>query len=156
MSSSSKRGRLTAGSSSSSRRQSAPFLNTENEEAYHKYKDCKIIPSKMLNQAALNFEVLSLFASTTFQFLLTLAIPYNSELLLDFFANLTYTIDNTTFHSLFVVKTSRSLEPTSPNILGYPLKVLWFSPFLQTNSIGVMIESLGMLHSINTNLSFNR
>ncbi|PKU77879.1 hypothetical protein MA16_Dca005711 [Dendrobium catenatum] len=53
----------------------------------------------MLNQAALNFEVMGLFASTTFQFLLTLAFPYNSELLFEFLANLTYTVDNTTFHS---------------------------------------------------------
>ncbi|PKU84480.1 hypothetical protein MA16_Dca002993 [Dendrobium catenatum] len=57
ISSSSKRGRLAAESSSSSSRHSARFLSVENEEAYHKYKACKITPSKMLNQAALNFKV---------------------------------------------------------------------------------------------------
>ncbi|KAI0503986.1 hypothetical protein KFK09_014933 [Dendrobium nobile] len=99
MSSSSKRGYLVARSSSSSSHHSTHFLNAKNEEAYYKFKTCKIIPSKMLNQAALNFEVLNLFASTTFQFLLTLAFPFNTELLFEFLANLTYTINNTTFHS---------------------------------------------------------
>ncbi|PKU69676.1 hypothetical protein MA16_Dca023243 [Dendrobium catenatum] len=64
MSSSSKRSRLAAGSSSSSCHHSARFLSAENEDAYHKYKACKITPSKMLNQAALNFEMpLSIFFS---------------------------------------------------------------------------------------------
>ncbi|PKU65330.1 hypothetical protein MA16_Dca021807 [Dendrobium catenatum] len=116
MSSSSKRGRLAVGSSSSSSRHSARFLSAKNEEAYHKYKACKITPSKMLNQAALNFEVLNVFASTTFQFLLTLAFSYNSELLLEFLANLTYTIDNTTFHS-FVCR--QNIKITRADIAHY-------------------------------------
>ncbi|PKU65644.1 hypothetical protein MA16_Dca022984 [Dendrobium catenatum] len=70
----------------------------------------------MLNQAALNFEVMGLFASTTFQFLLTLAFPYNSELLFKFLANLTYTVDNTTFHS-FVC--GRNIEITRADIAQY-------------------------------------
>jgi len=116
MSSSSKRGHFATISSSSSSRHSARFLNAENEEAYHKYKACKITPSKMLNQATLNFEVLNLFASTIFQFLLTLAFPYNSELLLEFLANLTYTVDNTTFHS-FVCR--QKIEITRADIAQY-------------------------------------
>ncbi|PKU61029.1 hypothetical protein MA16_Dca024298 [Dendrobium catenatum] len=116
MSSSSKRGRLATRSSSSSSCRSAWFLSTENVEAYHKYKACKITSSKMLNHAALNFEVLNLFASTTFQFLLTLAFPYNSELLLEFLANLTYTVDNTTFHSFICLQ---NIEITRANIAQY-------------------------------------
>ncbi|PKU68489.1 hypothetical protein MA16_Dca020026 [Dendrobium catenatum] len=60
MSSSSKCGHLVVGSSSSSRRHNAHFLSAENEDAYHKYKACKITSPKMLNQATLNFEVLNL------------------------------------------------------------------------------------------------
>ncbi|KAI0524473.1 hypothetical protein KFK09_003843 [Dendrobium nobile] len=57
MSGSNKRGRLVAGSSSSSSYPRGRFLNTKNEEAYHRYKACEITLSKMLNQADQNFEM---------------------------------------------------------------------------------------------------
>ncbi|PKU65727.1 hypothetical protein MA16_Dca015763 [Dendrobium catenatum] len=116
MSNSSKRSHLTAGSSSSFNSHSAWLLSAKNEEAYHKYKAWKITPSKMLNQAALNYKVMNLFASNTFQFLLTLAFPYNSKLLLEFLENLTYTIDNTTFHS-FIFR--QNIEITRADIDHY-------------------------------------
>ncbi|KAL0912029.1 hypothetical protein M5K25_017971 [Dendrobium thyrsiflorum] len=47
---------MTQGSSSSSRRFDARFLSAQNEDAYYKYKEAKITPSRMLNQSALHFE----------------------------------------------------------------------------------------------------
>ncbi|KAI0488411.1 hypothetical protein KFK09_028242 [Dendrobium nobile] len=70
----------------------------------------------MLNQEALNFKAMNLFSFTTLQFLLTLIFPYNFELLLEFLANLTYTVDNLTFHS-FVCR--QNVEITKADIAQY-------------------------------------
>ncbi|KAI0529349.1 hypothetical protein KFK09_001896 [Dendrobium nobile] len=92
------------------------FLNGVIKEDVYVEQPPGFESSQFPNHAALNFEVMGLFASTTFQFLLTLAFPYNYELLFEFLANLTYTVDNTTFHS-FVC--GRTIEITRADIAQY-------------------------------------
>ncbi|KAL0921335.1 hypothetical protein M5K25_008397 [Dendrobium thyrsiflorum] len=65
----------------------------------HRYKDTGIIPSKVIKQEDLHFQVLPLFAHTTLTFILTLSYPFNSKLLFGFFVSLKLNSEDTVLQS---------------------------------------------------------
>ncbi|KAI0502650.1 hypothetical protein KFK09_017606 [Dendrobium nobile] len=64
------------------------FREVEDQAAYRHYKECGITLSRTINPAHLSYPVMDLFAYTSLCFILTLADPFSSELLLEFYANL--------------------------------------------------------------------
>ncbi|KAL0915986.1 hypothetical protein M5K25_013460 [Dendrobium thyrsiflorum] len=93
-----KRSRQEPGSSSSGK--SDPrFLNAEDKAAYARYKLAGITFSKIINPATLSYPVMDLFAHTSLCFFLTLACPFNVELLYQFFASLRINYDYTSLQS---------------------------------------------------------
>ncbi|KAL0924073.1 hypothetical protein M5K25_004878 [Dendrobium thyrsiflorum] len=85
MASSSKRSRISKGSSSS---RNENFLSKECETAYGRYSACKITPSRILIQSNIDFQILPLFSSTQLSFILTLSHSYHKEMYLQFLSNL--------------------------------------------------------------------
>ncbi|KAL0923099.1 hypothetical protein M5K25_007144 [Dendrobium thyrsiflorum] len=85
MASSSKRSRISKGSSSS---RNENFLSKENETAYGRYSASKIIPSRILIQSDIDFQILPLFSSTQLSFILTLTHSYHKKIFLQFLSNL--------------------------------------------------------------------
>ncbi|PKU72501.1 hypothetical protein MA16_Dca014544 [Dendrobium catenatum] len=79
--------RQTSGSSSRARIHHR-FREIEYEAAYHRYKECGITISIVINPVHLSYLVMDLFAHTSLYFILSLAISFHSELLHEFFANL--------------------------------------------------------------------
>ncbi|KAL0921340.1 hypothetical protein M5K25_008403 [Dendrobium thyrsiflorum] len=77
MASSSKRSRISKGSSSS---RNENFLSKECETAYGRYSACKITPSRILIQSNIDFQILPLFSSTQLSFILTLSHSYHKEI----------------------------------------------------------------------------
>ncbi|KAI0510890.1 hypothetical protein KFK09_011500 [Dendrobium nobile] len=76
-------------SGSSSRATLDPLLReAEDQAAYHRYKECGITLSRTINPAYLSYLIMDLFVHTSLYFILTLAVPFSSELLLEFYANL--------------------------------------------------------------------
>ncbi|KAL0912117.1 hypothetical protein M5K25_018068 [Dendrobium thyrsiflorum] len=86
MASSSKRSRISNGSSSSSRNEN--FSSKENEAAYERYSACKITSSRILIQPNIDFEIMPLFSSTKLSFILTLTHSYHKKIFLQFLSNL--------------------------------------------------------------------
>ncbi|KAI0513543.1 hypothetical protein KFK09_009568 [Dendrobium nobile] len=81
--------RIRQASRSSSRATLDPrFREAEDQAAYHRYKESGITLSRIINPAYLSYPVMDLFAHTSLCFILTLAFPFSSELLAEFFANL--------------------------------------------------------------------
>ncbi|KAL0926328.1 hypothetical protein M5K25_002546 [Dendrobium thyrsiflorum] len=103
-----KRSRQEPGSSSSGK-SNARFLNAEDKAAYARYKEAGITFSKIINPATLSYPVMDLFAHTSLYFLLTLACPFNVELLYQFFASLRI---NSTYTSLQSYVGKRPVEIT--------------------------------------------
>ncbi|KAL0919025.1 hypothetical protein M5K25_011092 [Dendrobium thyrsiflorum] len=85
--------------SSSSGKSDPRFLNAEDKAAYACYKLAGLTISKTINPATLSYPVMDLFAHTSLCFLLTLACPFNVELLLQFFASLRINSDYTSLQS---------------------------------------------------------
>ncbi|KAL0912958.1 hypothetical protein M5K25_016382 [Dendrobium thyrsiflorum] len=83
---------------SSSRNDVDPrFTEATDAVAYTRYKSAWITTSKVVNPNVLTYNVLYLFVNITLGFILTLAFPFNSELLFKFFASLCI---NSTFITL--------------------------------------------------------
>ncbi|KAL0925413.1 hypothetical protein M5K25_003738 [Dendrobium thyrsiflorum] len=93
-----KRSRKEQGSSSSGKSDSR-FVSEEDKAAYDRYKTAGLTLSKTINPATLSYPVMDLFAHTSLCFLLTLAFPFNIELLLQFFASLRINSDYTSLQS---------------------------------------------------------
>ncbi|KAL0921315.1 hypothetical protein M5K25_008376 [Dendrobium thyrsiflorum] len=93
-----KRSRKEQGSSSSGKSDSR-FVSEEDKAAYDCYKTAGLTLSKTINPATLSYPVMNLFAHTSLCFLLTLAFPFNIELLLQFFASLRINSDYTSLQS---------------------------------------------------------
>ncbi|KAL0911926.1 hypothetical protein M5K25_017864 [Dendrobium thyrsiflorum] len=77
MASSSKRSRISKGSSSS---RNENFLSKECETAYGRYSASKITPSRILIQSNIDFQILPPFSSTQLSFILTLSHSYHKEI----------------------------------------------------------------------------
>ncbi|KAI0496364.1 hypothetical protein KFK09_022696 [Dendrobium nobile] len=95
---------------SSSRARIDPhFREAEDEAAYHRYKECGITVSRIINPTHISYPVMDLFAHTSLCFILSLAFPFNSEFLREFFANLRI---NPTFTALSSYVNRRPVEIT--------------------------------------------
>ncbi|PKU81536.1 hypothetical protein MA16_Dca007643 [Dendrobium catenatum] len=100
--------RVRQASGSSSRATLDPrFREVEDQAAYHRYKECGIILSKTINPVHLSYPVIDFFAHTCLCFILTLAVPFSLELLLEFYANLHI---NSTFTALTSYVNRRPVE----------------------------------------------
>ncbi|PKU62495.1 hypothetical protein MA16_Dca028434 [Dendrobium catenatum] len=74
---------------SSSRARIDPrFREVEDEAAYHRYKECGITVSRIINLAHISYPIMDLFAHTSLYFIMSIAFPFNTEFLREFFANL--------------------------------------------------------------------
>ncbi|PKU86692.1 hypothetical protein MA16_Dca014334 [Dendrobium catenatum] len=94
-------------SGSSSRGKIDPrFREVEDEAAYHRYKECGITVSRIINPSHISYLVMDLFAHTSLCFILSLAFPFNTEFLREFFTNLRI---NPTFtvHLLLMIRILR-------------------------------------------------
>ncbi|PKU69712.1 hypothetical protein MA16_Dca024531 [Dendrobium catenatum] len=85
------------------------FREVEDQAAYHRYKECGITLSRTINHVHLSYPVMDLFTHTSLCFILTLAVPFSSELLLEFYANLCI---NSTFTTLTSYVNQRPVEIT--------------------------------------------
>ncbi|PKU64168.1 hypothetical protein MA16_Dca005091 [Dendrobium catenatum] len=102
--------RIRQASGSSSRDTLDPrFREAEDQAAYHHYKECGITLSRTINPVHLSYPIMDLFAHTSLCFILTLAVPFSSELLLEFYANLRI---NPTFTALTSYMNRRPVEIT--------------------------------------------
>ncbi|KAL0928674.1 hypothetical protein M5K25_000584 [Dendrobium thyrsiflorum] len=106
MASSSKRSRISKGSSSS---RNENFLSKECETAYGRYSASKITPSRILIQSNIDFQILPLFSSTQLSFILTLSHSYQKEMYLQFLSNLRVILDFTRLTS-FVMQQKVTIE----------------------------------------------
>ncbi|KAL0928600.1 hypothetical protein M5K25_000503 [Dendrobium thyrsiflorum] len=106
MVSSSKRYRISKGSSSS---RNENFLSKECETAYGRYSASKITPSHILIQSNIDFQILPLFSSTQLSFILTLSHSYHKEMYLQFLSNLRVIPDFTRLTS-FVMQQKVTIE----------------------------------------------
>ncbi|PKU72110.1 hypothetical protein MA16_Dca006703 [Dendrobium catenatum] len=77
------------------------FREAEDEAAYHRYKECGITVFRIINPAHIPYPVMDLFAHTSLCFILSLAFPFNTEFLQEFFANLR--INPTHLHHLHLM-----------------------------------------------------
>ncbi|PKU62442.1 hypothetical protein MA16_Dca028371 [Dendrobium catenatum] len=90
--------RVRQASGSSSRATLDPrFREVKDQVAYRRYKECGITLSRTINPDHLLYPVMDLFTHTSLCFILTLIVPFSSELLLEFYANLRI---NSTFTAL--------------------------------------------------------
>ncbi|KAL0903287.1 hypothetical protein M5K25_027656 [Dendrobium thyrsiflorum] len=103
-----KRSRQEKGSSSRSNVNPC-FINAEDQAAYNRYKLVGLTYSKIINFRTLSYPVLDLFAHTSLTFILTLACPYNVELLCQLFPSLRI---NSTYTSLQSYVNKRHVELT--------------------------------------------
>ncbi|PKU60539.1 hypothetical protein MA16_Dca025829 [Dendrobium catenatum] len=78
--------RQTSGSSSRARIDPR-FREAEDEAAYHRYKECGITVSIIINPAHISYPVMDLFAHTSLCFILSLTFPFNTEFLQEFFVS---------------------------------------------------------------------
>ncbi|KAL0927489.1 hypothetical protein M5K25_001661 [Dendrobium thyrsiflorum] len=106
MASSSKRSRISKGSSSS---RNENFLSKECETAYGRYSASKITPSRILIQSNINFQILPLFSSMQLSFILTLSHSYHKEMYLQFLSNLRVIPDFTRLTS-FIMQQKVTIE----------------------------------------------
>ncbi|PKU59738.1 hypothetical protein MA16_Dca021072 [Dendrobium catenatum] len=85
------------------------FIEVEDQAAYRRYKECGITLSRIINPTHLSYPIMDLFAHTSLCFILTLAVPFSSELHLEFYVNLRI---NSTFTALTSYVNRRPVEIT--------------------------------------------
>ncbi|KAH0452274.1 hypothetical protein IEQ34_019573 [Dendrobium chrysotoxum] len=85
------------------------FTDVVDQAAYLCYKTTGITSSKIVNPRTLTYPVLDIFAHTTITFILTLAVPFHSKLLYEFFASLRI---NSTYTALQSYITKQPIEIT--------------------------------------------
>jgi len=117
MTSSSKRQKVLA--KKPHRNSSKNFLSKANEESFPRFASAKITPSRILIKEQLTFQIMNLFASTQFGFILTLVYLYNKETFHFILANMSFNSDHSIICS-FVFK--HKVEITN-NDLGAFLKL---------------------------------
>ncbi|PKU76108.1 hypothetical protein MA16_Dca023742 [Dendrobium catenatum] len=102
--------RVRQASRSSSRATLDPrFREVEDQAAYRRYKECGITLSRTINPSHLSYPIMDFFAHNSLCFIFTLAVPFSSELLLEFYANLRI---NSTFTALTSYVNRRPVEIT--------------------------------------------
>ncbi|PKU72093.1 hypothetical protein MA16_Dca014693 [Dendrobium catenatum] len=85
------------------------FREVEDQATYRRYKECGITLSKTINPVHLSYPIMDIFAHTSLCFILTLAVHFSLELMLEFYANLRI---NSTFIALTFYVNRRPVEIT--------------------------------------------